>query len=127
MQYFLFALLFFPLLLHSYVVAKRKSQLDSELVDSHQPFQVKSERPLENPTVIVNVDRGTIPSQAPQHVTIILTLFFNLDDPVQQLDAISAISLQQDFTKTNVLFEPRKRSAAAVGTGCAIYCEADEE
>ena len=124
MQYFLFVLLFFPFLLHSYVLVKRKSQPDSALLDSHQPFQVKSERSLENPTVVVNVDRGTIFSSSPTSFST-LTVIFNLDNPVQQLDAISAISLQSDFTETNVLFEPRKRDAAAVGAGCAIYCEDD--
>lgn len=121
MQYFLFALLFLPLLLHSYVLVKQKSQLDPALIDSHQLSQVENERPLDNPTVVVKVDHGTRFSSSltsSRHINS----FSDPDDPVQQFAAGSAVSLQPDFTATNVMFEPRKRDGVDVNVGVNCQC-----
>jgi hypothetical protein len=108
MQYFFFALLFLPLLLHGYVLPKRESQLDPALVDSHQLSQVKNEKPLDDPTVVEKVDHRTRSSDrltTRPHINP----FPNPDDPIQQFEAESAKSSQRDSDTTNVMREPRKR------------------
>lgn len=124
MQYFLFVLLFLPLLLHSFVLVKRKSEPDLALIDSHQLSQVKNERSSDNPTVVVKVDHCTRFSFSLRSRRCINSSSI-LDEGVDQFAARSAISLQPDFTTTNVMLEPRKRNASAVGVGCAVYCEDD--
>jgi hypothetical protein len=61
MQYFLLALLLFPFLLHSYVIANRKSRhgLDLSLIDCRQSSPSKVEMPTNDPPVLVEVDSST--------------------------------------------------------------------
>jgi hypothetical protein len=55
MQYFLLLFAFLPLL-HSYVLVKRKSQLDLIAVDRPQPPLSQVETVLDNPAVVVKVN-----------------------------------------------------------------------
>jgi len=116
MQAFLFALLFFPLLLHSYILVNRKSQLEQVSLES-QLSKAKNEIPLDNPIVVPEVDDN---------------------DLTKRLATKPMISLQPDFSTTNVLLQPRKRdtnstgataggaAAAGVGAGVAVgSCCAD--
>jgi hypothetical protein len=63
MQAFLFALLLFPLLLHSYVLFKRKSLPEHASLDKaslESPLSnVKNETLSDNPIVVLNVDDST--------------------------------------------------------------------
>jgi hypothetical protein len=58
MHYFLLAFLLFPLLLHSYIIANRKSRhgLDLSLIDCRQSLSGKAETPTNGPPVVVKVD-----------------------------------------------------------------------
>jgi hypothetical protein len=57
---------------------------------------------------------------------VTLNYIFNAGDPVYQIATEPPSIVQQDSTTTNVILEPRKRSAADVGGGVAAYCEDDE-
>jgi hypothetical protein len=126
MQYLLIALLFLPLLLHGYALVKRKPELDQAFVDGQQLSQVKDERPLDNPPVVVKVDHCTRFSSSPTSRQRVNS-FSNPDDAVQQFAAGPAASLEPDFSTTNVMLEPQKRDASAVLDGCAVYCLDDPE
>jgi hypothetical protein len=56
MQVLLYALLFFPLLLHSYVIVKRNPQPKKALLlDSHRS-KADNEMPLDSPIMALEVD-----------------------------------------------------------------------
>jgi len=98
---FLFVGLFVPLLLHGYVIVKRRPQLESAVFDSQLLSEVKDETPLlENPRGVLQIDDGDLTQRSEQQPTI---------------------SLPVDFSTTNVLLRPRKRD---VDVNVDIHCPA---
>ena len=121
MQYFLYALLFLPFLLHGYVLVKQQPQLDPASIDSHRLSQVKNEKPLENATVVVKTD-DSMSFSSPLTNSRYTNSFSNPDDPVKQFAAGSAVSLPPGFTTTNVMLEPQKRDGVSVDVGVDCEC-----
>jgi hypothetical protein len=112
MRVFLFALLFFPLLLHSYVLlVKRKSPLEQSLLDSQlSEAEAKNETPSDNLTRVLKVDDSTLKhSTQPQSS---LTSHCHTNSYYELGDLIQRFATEHT---TNVLLEPRKRGANSTG------------